>query len=973
MKKIFTMLLGVAALLAAVPVRAEVVTVSSKTDFENFFFKERTNDQSDTIYVKYTTGVLALSNNKDMPNAGKIHIIGVDDAETGAKSGLGWQWNLPLNTEADQLSVFFENLHVEVNGGRMANSKYLFQTKDTMYHYIDTLSFLNCEITNYNRALFRVQPGAKGDGTMDAGDVNYLGVEGCTIHAGYLYSNNPMSLFRMDMRVAEMVFRNNLFYDLGYLHSLVQFATMTEEVGRVDINFICENNLFIGWNSQNSLMMFDQYVGQLSEFHINNNLFIVPDWKDDYNNVDIPADSLITHPDTLTNRPQHYIASIQYGQVECKNNVLVGYKKPRANVDLEGEGAWLSADTVYITPEDAGYDKSIFLDFANRDFRYLSTQKMATAGSDGGPIGPKQLVLTYENPCYLTVTSTTTGVTFEPTNGVYDKGMEVSVLANNRPGAYFQYWTIGGEQVSTANPYVFTIQGDVQLVAVYEEKPVAVVSITLDAPENVEMSISPVQEDYFVGDSITVTFNSHYWADFDKWSDGVNEMNRGFRLTGDVTLTAKFKKSDRIAVWDFDQVTKGKQTLEDGVGANHFVNGDSAYIGSLHTAYFVHEAYKDSATIMTRNNKFSGDIRLCAVRETPADRFAATPDYNYIVLNVAGYKDIKVASKVGVDNKAHKKQLLQYSIDGQAWETFGTTELDTTGVWYDLNGSLPAAAINEDMICVRWIGDVTSEPIIAAGSTNTSEFACVAGIAVKGTKAVVKPANGYYVSDGETITDGMQITSVKDITMTYGGAANNWGAGKADGNLSNATSGIFDAMTAGEGNNPKDANGKGYSSDKKNVPTTGTFYVFAPAKAGSLEVAVCLNKDKNFFITEDSVALADYNGITVSEKYYGTYTFDVKAGSTYYVFCTGSKLGFGGFIFTPATGKNVEKSVKTQVFANSGDLFVVLPSEAPVTVYNLLGQTVKSLEASQGENVITGLSSGIYLVRVADQIVKIKL
>ena len=55
-----------------------------------------------------------------------------------------------------------------------------------------------------------------------------------------------------------------------------------------------------------------------------------------------------------------------------------------------------------------------------------------------------------------------------------------------------------------------------------------------------------------------------------------------------------------------------------------------------------------------------------------------------------------------------------------------------------------------------------------------------------------------------------------------------------------------------------------------------------------------LNAAKNFYIEEDGTALADFNGITVDEKKYGTFTCDVKAGSTYKVYCSGSKLGFYG-------------------------------------------------------------------------------
>ena len=68
--------------------------------------------------------------------------------------------------------------------------------------------------------------------------------------------------------------------------------------------------------------------------------------------------------------------------------------------------------------------------------------------------------------------------------------------------------------------------------------------------------------------------------------------------------------------------------------------------------------------------------------------------------------------------------------------------------------------------------------------------------------------------------------------------------------------------------------------------------------AGQIEVGVVLNKDKAFYVLEDGTPMSDYNGITVAEKYYGTYSFKVKAGKTYIVTCAGSKLGFYGFNYT---------------------------------------------------------------------------
>ena len=75
----------------------------------------------------------------------------------------------------------------------------------------------------------------------------------------------------------------------------------------------------------------------------------------------------------------------------------------------------------------------------------------------------------------------------------------------------------------------------------------------------------------------------------------------------------------------------------------------------------------------------------------------------------------------------------------------------------------------------------------------------------------------------------------------------------------------------------------------------GTFYTIKPAYSGNVTIGVVLNNNKAFYVFEDGTALDEYNGITVETKYTGTYSFAVKAGSSYKFYCAGSKLGFHGF------------------------------------------------------------------------------
>ena len=157
----------------------------------------------------------------------------------------------------------------------------------------------------------------------------------------------------------------------------------------------------------------------------------------------------------------------------------------------------------------------------------------------------------------------------------------------------------------------------------------------------------------------------------------------------------------------------------------------------------------------------------------------------------------------------------------------------------------------------------------------TTEFA----ITTEGAKPVGGGEAIFALNEGDVYTSGQSANVNGVATITFGeeGGAD-FGAAAANGNVEGYT-----ASTGGNGINGNKAG--------------GTFYTIKTEKEGTIEVAVVLNAGKSFYIEEDGTALAEYNGITVDSKYYGTFKFDVKAGSSYKIYCAGSKLGFYGFKF----------------------------------------------------------------------------
>jgi len=183
----------------------------------------------------------------------------------------------------------------------------------------------------------------------------------------------------------------------------------------------------------------------------------------------------------------------------------------------------------------------------------------------------------------------------------------------------------------------------------------------------------------------------------------------------------------------------------------------------------------------------------------------------------------------------------------------------------------------------------------------------------------------YAMEEGETIVAGTQPAKdkrVENCKLVFGEGGDDFKAAVADASVEGYT-----AYTPGNGIN----------GNKEN----GTFYLLTPSIDGKITVAVVLNADKAFYIEEDGTALEQYNGIKVDSKYYGTYSFDVKANKTYKVYCAGSKLGFYGFEYT--TEVTGIQSAKAEKAANTES-------------YNLAGQKVsenyKGVVIMNGKKVV---------------------
>ena len=127
--------------------------------------------------------------------------------------------------------------------------------------------------------------------------------------------------------------------------------------------------------------------------------------------------------------------------------------------------------------------------------------------------------------------------------------------------------------------------------------------------------------------------------------------------------------------------------------------------------------------------------------------------------------------------------------------------------------------------------------------------------------------------------------------------------------------------------------------------TAGTVYYIKPVYDGVMTIGVWLNGNKAFYIQEDGESLEGFDGFKQAYGSGTAFTIDVKANSTYTVYCTGSKLGFYGFDYT--FDKPV---VEEPVYTIVGGFNTTEGGQADVIFGKTWEPTIEANDMMKGEN-----------------------
>ena len=614
--------------------------------------------------------IIITSNQTDIDNLPHVPIgINMDSQATGS-----------------HLSLVIENVSFEYRAGNLASSGQIVYWNKKDCH-ADSIIFRNCQLTNVPRSIIRTVP-PQTDGVYNSD--NTLGrfvMEGCKVHNMDLISGNAWPLIYFATQTDEIIIRNNMFYNIPYAKQILTWNYCDATGANCHIAF--ENNLvvaskgtwagFDGNEAQGNFTMIDVggYLGVMADYQINNNIILTPEVG-----VDYTAWGNVSQKGTirLVEAQESKILGCTGGLVSAANNVIEGYAAWSAgnNKDEEGNRTWIIGPVGSEAQAEDGGEGRI---------------DMATAGLAWTDFYDAQ----------------SADFRLEKSHALFAQNIGPSIM------------------------YV-------------DKFPVkASLSVSVEGPSYIDYTLSPNKENYEVGDVVTITINDHNskyrtFNTFKGWNDGNMDNPRVVTLDGAVELTATYEDatSGLVSAFTFPTVPSAGQNKLVSYDADIFAEGYQASVSQMIVPNVTDEegnvigigdAYQAVDGTENRFNyrptKFGEDpadthMAVISRKSSAAARAAGKPDFFIFTVSTKELQDVTFSAFVGTDNFGYKKQLADYSLDGNTWTNFASVELEkrdadfsgTAGQlygWNELVGTLPAEANNQETVYVRIIGDVNAE------------------------------------------------------------------------------------------------------------------------------------------------------------------------------------------------------------------------------------------------------------------------
>ncbi len=323
-------------------------------------------------------------------------------------------------------------------------------------------------------------------------------------------------------------------------------------------------------------------------------------------------------------------------------------------------------------------------------------------------------------------------VSIYPNSDEYVENDEVTLTATKNFGYKFVNWTDkDGKEVSTEAKFKYTVTEDQTLTANFEKVNTYALDIKVEGGANDYMvSLSPAatvvdgKSMYEEGTKVTITASSNPILTFTNWDNGETASEMPVIMNENKAFTASYSAIDYIVGWDFVQ--------SGNVGrAADFAAADNDAVSLV----MRNEAGDEQGWLDKSQSNGGYEGRPAAVNwRTGASNGDVGYYYWQTMFNASSFTDIKVTTAMAYNYNAYQRQLVEYSLDGENWESVGTINISGVKNWTDATFSLSAKANNQAKVYLRWRSDKTSS---VDGTSSKNDGIALGATYITGTQKLV--------------------------------------------------------------------------------------------------------------------------------------------------------------------------------------------------------------------------------------------
>ena len=555
---------------------------------------------------------------------------------------------------------------------------------DLKYGDIKEITFKNSEIKNVYRCLIRTNNAGK--------NIEAINFENCLVHD---CGKNGWNFLYPSHTVKSVKVENSTLYN--YANGEGFFTPRNAYNG--EFSFTFNHNTVYNWSkaAKYAICNVDAKKTGNATYTFTNNIF--------YNGG------------TDGDRPQ--VLKATGGTLVANKNLIINYGS-------YSQKSAVSQSIDDVTLEQLGMNALNFPDPDNGNFYITSASPLATAATDGGVIGDTKWLKTITDIVHLdVVASPAEAGKVTPSSSDFERDETVTLSASSNYGYRFKEWQDkSGKSLSTENPYLYKVEDNAQVKAVYEKLTTYTLHVEMDGEGakygEVELSPEPVDGKYVDGTVVTVTVVPNKVSSFLYWEDQTSESKRIITVDGNKTIKATFDMIPFITGWNFKEGDPRNArpgdfyTETDNTGFMNLYNGDGT---------------QSNWGPSVRN--FDGGNYPCIRRYTGlADM--GNPRSFVAKFNVGYYKNISVHFLAAADNDCvHKVQKLQYSLDGEKYTDLASFEISEQKKWIEQQVALPSDIAANSVVYVRWIGD-TNSSLLGSPADNATEGFYLAEVIVYG-------------------------------------------------------------------------------------------------------------------------------------------------------------------------------------------------------------------------------------------------